>query len=199
MLTTAPSPTRGGGIALAVLLLLSGCRGPGKVGEPVDTRVDRKVRVRVAGARTADLDAIIKMQFLVREGEREQVELAVVAIAFDEPVDPTGKRKVAFEVGIAGMYKGDGTYTIPRGIGVVKPTSGPTVPPEVGEGTVALSNVSALFYGGTPSEPTEERFGYLAERCTLKLENGATEGSVKCPALANAEGERVSLDASWRA
>jgi hypothetical protein len=178
-------------IALAAAGLAT-CRGPAKPGEVVDRTVERHLVLRVTGDRSVEFEGRTDLHAVTRNGAREQIEFNVAAIEMVEPIALDDGESVQFDMGLAGVYTGDGEYTLPAGLGVVRPTSGPTAPPPP-QDSRTISNVSVLFTSAT----TGERFGYLLEPCAITLDDDATVGSIRCPALVNETGEKVALDVTW--
>jgi hypothetical protein len=177
--------------------LVAGCRGPAKAGEVVTKTVTRKVALKVAGARSVTYNGRAEITAITRNGKREQVADNASAIQTEGPIT-IGSGQVGVEVGVVGLYTGDGTYIVPRGLGLVTPVGVTTVPADAFVGTLGVSQISVLFYDKDAAGNVGElRFGYMDEPCTLKVRVDATRGSVKCPALLSAAGEKVRLDFRW--
>jgi hypothetical protein len=191
-------------VALVLMVLpaavTSACGGePAEEGEVVDRTVDRSLVVEVEGDRRIDFDGEATLHVVTRVGEGEEADVSVAAIELTEPLVLESGATVALEVGVVGLYDGDGEYTLPAGLGLVKPASAPPVS-SASSSSESFSQVSVLFYeldeNGEPV--SEERFGYLAEPCRITLRDHATSGEVECPALWDSDGRSVSLTATWR-
>lgn len=182
-------------VAALVAVLLAGCGGstPPAAPTPVREELERNLEVTIGGARKHALRARQSMVFLTREASGGDPQLSAVGL------NPTkalvdGDTSLNPEVGLVGAYRGDGTYEIPAGTGSPVPTTGPTVSPTaVVQGSY---NVAVTFVDASP-RPRDQRFAYLLEPCRLTLRSKATEGSISCPALVAANGDKISFAMTW--
>lgn len=158
-----------------------------------DDSRERMLTLRVTGDETATFEGRLPMRFVTRRGEGESLSISVASITTTTPISLGAAGFVNPEIGLAGMYKGEGTYKLPKGIGMA-PATGPTVKSEA-EGSEAVSVAQVTFM--KPSQP-ETRFGYLLEPCTVTVKRRATEGTAECPALVAVDGRRVSMTMSWK-
>lgn len=163
-----------------------------------DKTMERTFTVEVKGAAQVSLKKQKgQMRFVVRESKGDQIAVSVASITFPAPIDLGEQNYLNPEIAIAGMYKGDGDYTLPAGIGP-RPTTGPTAPP-VGEASENPSTVSVAQVTTINLTPpaSETRFGYLLQECKVTVKKGATEGKASCPALVAVNGETVSMTFEW--
>ena len=182
--------------SLVLLLLLPGCArgggGPDKVEESVRRKEQRAIHVEIRGARTVTYDGRVDVETLSRKGEGEQAAFSVAVMTLVQPLAIQGGQ-LNLEVTIGGRYGGDGEYKLAAGSGPIVPTAGPTAPGRPLGGD-AVSKVMLTFFEGTK----EKRFGYALESCKIRFEDDATEGTARCPALVAFDGEKVSLELSWK-
>ena len=182
-------------LAMLLLLLGSGCTKAEKVQEVVTQDVERHITVEVDGARQARYEGRHKLKVITRIGKKEQKPNSVAAIEPLDQLDIGDGVSLRPQIAVVGQYEGDGTYTTPAGVGPA-PTTGPTVP-GLGGSPIATSVAAVVFVKLQPT-PSEERFAYVLEPCTVKLDDGATVGSVDCPALVAHNGEKISMRYSWK-
>jgi len=154
----------------------------------------RKLIVEVTGARTGKFEGSVKIKALTRVTAGEHKEFSVAAI---EPLDqlrlPDGTI-IKPEIGIVGIYTGDGTYEIPAGLGQA-PTTGPTVPfPATSTSAVSVGSVTFINEG---PPLVEKRYNYLLEPCKVTLSDQATVGTAECPKLVAIDGEQITLKYTW--
>ncbi len=202
MLTVRSRGLRAGLAVLAAATLFGGCNGgnedeapadDAKPEEVKDQTLDRKVTVRVQGARTFDFSGTKPVRFVTRRGSGSTLPASVASVTIPDAFASPDGSFVQPEVAVAGMYTGDGNYTIPAGNGT-KPTTGPTVAadPNV-KGRLSVGQVT--FARKDP--PNAIRFDYTLEPCQVRLADNATSGTARCPGLIAHTGERVSMELSW--
>ena len=195
------------GIAVVVALATTGCGGdaddsdaaePGETtttvsNAPKDERVDRRLVVSVTGTAEASVDAVVPMRFVTRVGEGEVANFNLAHVGFQSPVELDPERTLDIEVGLVGLYQGDGTYALPAGIGQA-PTTGPTAPKPNGTGALSVVGVR-IVRPGPPA--TEEYFAHPLEPCEVVLRRDASEGEVTCPKVLSIRGEAVRFEMRW--
>ena len=182
---------------VALVAVLAGCgdSGPEPPQQVTDRTIERSVELRVTGSREASFDGDAQLRVVVRPGKRERITEAVATVLFEEPLDVGGGTRLTGQIGVVGMYDGDGTYELPAGVGQA-PTTGPTT--SAPGGTTGMSVAQVTFAGADADAPAEQ-FGYVLEPCEVEFEEDATEGSAECPALVSPDGDRVSLRLTWGA
>jgi hypothetical protein len=166
-------------------------------GELDDRMLERTVTIEIEGAQDAHVEKVLTTRVVTRVGEGELAQFSLAHVGPPEFVQLGGGRRLMVEVGVVGIYTGDGTYELPAGIGP-PPSKGPTVETEA-TGMVTSSVAAAVFVTEGDDGPSETRFGYLLEPCQVELRSDATEGNVSCPALKSVGGEEVSLTMTWEA
>jgi hypothetical protein len=162
-----------------------------------DETVERSVSIEVRGDREVSLKRRVNTRFVTRESKGKYLSVSVASVTFPELIDLGGTEKINPEIAIAGMYEGDGDYTLPAGIGT-RPASGPTIKPNEdakdNPQTVSVAQITFIDLGPSPSEL---RFGYLLKECKVTVKDGAKTGKADCPALVAINGEKVSMTFEW--
>jgi hypothetical protein len=195
-------------LAVAVLLIgiVSACGGENSgdssdstsqiddVGAVSDNSYSTKVTLKVTGGHSADFEGNHSVRYVLRPATGEKLPFSVASISFPEPIHLGEGWTVQPEVGTSALYKGDGTYEIPAGIGPA-PLTGTTV--KAPDGLVKASIIQVVFVRMDP--PEEKRFRYLAQPCKLTLRDEATKGTILCPSLAGDNGGSVSFSMTWDA
>lgn len=185
-------------VATAVLLAFAGCgrgdKGSAKPEAPVDKTVAMNFHMEVTGDQSAVLDGKRDVRVFVQRGKGEARAFSVVSVTLPTPAVLPDGRVVSPELGIAGLYDKDGTYTVPAGLGT-PPKNGPTVP-STPQGSVQVSVVHVTFLPHEGAQ-SEVRYGYVAEPCKVTYERKAMKGRAQCPALVSYDGRRVSMTLRW--
>ena len=165
---------------------------PGE-GEVERETVEQAVDLTIEGAEDVELSERVKLDVLVRRaGGDVGLENSVGTMLFETPVAIDGGRTVSTQIGLVGMYDGDGDYEIKAGTGLPVPTSGPTVPSEA-TGTEGISVAEVSVFQGD----RQTRYGYLLEACDVHVEDDFRTGEATCPALVAPDGDKVSLHVVW--
>lgn len=182
-------------MAVFVALAMSACnKDEPEEAEPVSDRtIPRKVTARVSGARTWELNGTYQVRILTRPGTGKFIDTSVASITFSDFFPVSEGTFAQPEVAVAGMYTGDGDYTVPAGIGT-RPTTGPTAA-DPGQVPGKVSVIQVTFTGKEPGSAF--RFDYLLQACQVHLDNDASTGRATCPQLATHTGEVISLEISW--
>lgn len=186
-------------VLAVVVLAASGCqrgRAGGEVGELSDQTIERRLLIEVTGARPFKFDGTTNMRFLVREASGDKAAAGVASVTLPAFLaDPAGGDQVIPEVALAGRYDGPGKYIVAAGTG-----QGPPDGPKAKAGGPApdASLVQFSFVTAKPT-PSETRFGYLLEACTVVIGKDAITGSADCPALLSFTGDRITLKMRWSA
>ena len=191
-------------LAIAIAIALGACGSDGddpakKASEQprlTDTRIQRHVTLKISGARSLEFDGVRGMRFLRRPGKGETLKNSVASMTFDAPFDLANGRLAEAEVAVVGIYTGDGTYDLPAGIGR-KPATGTTLPDDPTIGDVKLSVAQTTFFA-PDSDPKSIRFEYLLAPCKITLSEGTEVGSATCPELVAFNGEKVSMELTWK-
>lgn len=192
-----------------VMLTTAGCRGGGDgarsdddgpttsstvATEPLsDNTMTRTLTVKVAGAKTFEFSGPTQMRFVLRSASGRDRALSVASVTVIEPLQASDGYRVSPEIGLVGLYTGDGDYEVPAGVGQTPP-SGPKVDPPGDSSSVSVGQVT--FFRLSPV-PVDQRFGYVLEPCKVTLRAKGTQGSATCPVLIAYDGERVSLAMTW--
>jgi hypothetical protein len=165
------------------------------LGQLTDDTVERTLTVKVAGDHAIDYKAPTKMRFVLRPGTGEAADFSVASVTVPAPIVIDSNLRINPEIGLAGVFKGDGDYTLPAGVGQ-PPRNGPTAPAVSGASGISVGQVT--FITLTP-KPSDVRYGYVLEPCKVSLRSNAREGSAECPALLDIDGGRVSMSLTWGA
>lgn len=170
--------------------------GHEKEGELYEEMMDRTLKLTVTGAESAAVERRLQMRFVTRKGKGENLPFSVASATFPGGITLDDGRHVDAEVGITGLYTGDGKYKLPAGIGM-PPSTGPTVPPLPDTTTVKVSVLQVTFRASATAT-AEKRYGYLLEPCTVTVKRRAHEGKAVCPALVAVDGAKVSMTMEWK-
>ena len=194
-------PRRVLAVALLATVVVGGCGRDDKdntdainASKPIDQTLEMPFDLQVSGDDSVSLTGTRKVRVLTRRAtDAESLPYSVASVTLPEPPSLPDGRFVNPEIGMAGLYDKDGTFTLPAGLGT-PPRTGSTVAPAP-EGSVKISVVQVVLL--TKSPPLEVRYLYLAEPCKVTLEKKALKGRASCPSLVSYDGKKVSMTMAW--
>lgn len=190
--------------ALAATILLAGCGGgsPGECVGPTQARKGAELREDFTAVGRIELDVRGAVRFHHAEdrapvrvvqapSEEIPIELRVANIGLEAPRSLSDGRGFRVFFDLLG-YSGDGCYRF--GPGIDPPRSGVPQPP--GE---RFESDAVFSFWSPPGARIPTDFDRVREPCRVELSRGSLEGSLRCPGLADAGGETVSVLFSWSA
>lgn len=156
----------------------------GESGYTIDM-IDRRINIRMEGTDNTDFKGTAKLRI---QSPKKNALLNLMVISTDGYVDVGGGLKLSIGITLAGVYEGDGDYTLPPNF----------AGPEGSSPDSATSNSRVTFYADN-SIPERSLHAYdtLTKPCPIVIRDNGKAGEVHCPEIRSVENTTVSFDMVW--
>ena len=154
--------------------------------------IDRQIVIRMTGADNADFEGSSQLRI---QSPNKDAPLNLMVISTDGYIDVGGGVKLSIGISLAGVYQGDGEYTLPPNIA---PPADSTPDPK--NPATLSSNSRVTFYADNSSGPehTLRAYDTLSKSCPVVIRDKGKTGEVRCPEIRSVEKTTVSFDMVWK-